>query len=114
MAGRPTGAACGIMGQAALQRAGVAPGAAMGRTAAAMDMAPVLSFGSVLRRHRVAAGLSQDELAERAAVSRRSISDMERGVPRRPHPETITLLAEALALSGAERAAFVVAARQLR
>jgi transcriptional regulator with XRE-family HTH domain/tetratricopeptide (TPR) repeat protein len=79
-----------------------------------MDTAPVLSFGSLLRRHRVAAGLSQEELAEHASVSRRSISDMERGVPHRPHAETVALLADALDLAGAERVAFVEAARRLR
>ena len=46
-----------------------------------MDVEQILSFGLVLRRHRIAAGLSQEELAERAYISRRSLSDMERGVP---------------------------------
>jgi len=34
-------------------------------------------FGDLLRRHRTAAALSQEELAERAGISRRSISDVE-------------------------------------
>jgi transcriptional regulator with XRE-family HTH domain len=42
------------------------------------------SFGALLRVHRKAAGLSQKELAEVAGLSRRGISDLERGVRRRP------------------------------
>ena len=34
-------------------------------------------FGNLLRRYRVAAGLTQEELAERAGVSTRGISDLE-------------------------------------
>jgi transcriptional regulator with XRE-family HTH domain len=36
-------------------------------------------FAVLLRQYRAAAGLSQDELAERAGLSRRGISDLERG-----------------------------------
>jgi len=39
-----------------------------------------LGFGGLLRRLRDEAGLTQDELAEAAAVSQRAISDLERGV----------------------------------
>src|SRR2546427_11809120 len=79
-----------------------------------MDTALGLAFGTLLRRHRVAAGLTQEELAERGYISRRSVSDMERGVPHRPRPETVTLLAAALALSEPDRSAFVEAAGRLR
>jgi transcriptional regulator with XRE-family HTH domain len=41
------------------------------------------AFGAVLRGYRVAAGLSQEGLAERAQQSRRTISDLERGVTAR-------------------------------
>jgi transcriptional regulator with XRE-family HTH domain len=34
----------------------------------------------LLLQHRLAAGLSQEELAKRAGLSRRGISDLERGV----------------------------------
>ena len=44
------------------------------------------AFGLLLRRHRTAAGLSQEELAERAGWSRRAISDLERGCIARPTP----------------------------
>jgi tetratricopeptide (TPR) repeat protein/transcriptional regulator with XRE-family HTH domain len=69
------------------------------------------SFATLLRRHRLAAGLTQEELAERALISRRSVSDMERGVPHRPRNDTVTLLAEALGLSTIDGAAFVEAAQ---
>ena len=37
------------------------------------------SFGTLLRRLRTAAGLTQQKLAERAGLSRRGIDDVERG-----------------------------------
>ena len=36
----------------------------------------------LLLRYRMAAGLSQEDLAERAGLSRRGISDLERGARR--------------------------------
>jgi ribosome-binding protein aMBF1 (putative translation factor) len=54
------------------------------------------SFGELLRRYRVAAGLSQEALAEQARLSVRGISDLERGLSRTPRRETVALLAEAL------------------
>ena len=53
-------------------------------------------FGALLRRHRRAAGLSQEELAQRARLSARGISDLERGLRRTPHRDTVEMLAEAL------------------
>ena len=69
-------------------------------------------FGDLLRHQRRAAGLSQEALAERAGISARGISDLERGVNRTPQRETVLLLAEALSLRGAERTAFDNAARR--
>jgi tetratricopeptide (TPR) repeat protein/transcriptional regulator with XRE-family HTH domain len=69
------------------------------------------SFGDLLRRWRAAAGLTQEELAERAGLSRRGIADLERGVRRAPRRDTVALLAEALALGPADRAVFQAAAR---
>ena len=66
-------------------------------------------FGDLLRRLRSAASLSQEELAERAGLSRRGISDLERGARRAPHPETVRLLANALGLADADRAALLAA-----
>jgi non-specific serine/threonine protein kinase len=79
-----------------------------------METVPLLAFGTLLRRHRLAAGLTQEELAERVYISRRSVSDMERGVPHRPRRETVDLLADALGLTAAEHTAFVQAAGRLR
>jgi transcriptional regulator with XRE-family HTH domain/tetratricopeptide (TPR) repeat protein len=70
-----------------------------------------MSFGGLLRTLRTAAGLTQEELAEAARVSYRSISDLERGVSRSPRRDTARLLADALGLSGAGRAGFEAAAR---
>src|SRR4051794_13280914 len=69
-----------------------------------------LSFADLLRQHRLAAGLTQEELAERAGTSARGVSDLERGARSHPHRETVRLLADALGLSGPARAAFVRAA----
>lgn len=70
-----------------------------------------VSFGGLLRSLRTAAGLTQEELAEAARVSYRSISDLERGVSRFPRLSTARLLADALGLSGDDRERFEAAAR---
>jgi DNA-binding CsgD family transcriptional regulator len=61
-------------------------------------------FAAVLQRYRLAAGLSQGELAERAGLSERGISDLERGVRRQPHPSTMRQLADGLGLDTSDRA----------
>ena len=58
-----------------------------------------------------AAGLSQEALAERAGVSARGVSDLERGARRTPHPTTVRLLVDALELGPADRQALLAAAR---
>jgi predicted ATPase/DNA-binding XRE family transcriptional regulator len=70
-----------------------------------------LDFGGLLRRLRDDAGLTQEELAEAARVSRRAVSDLERGINRTAHKDTAVLLAGALALDGRARELFVAAAR---
>lgn len=75
-----------------------------------MATRPPASFGDVLRRVRIAAGLTQEALAERAGLSVRGISDLERGVNRTPRKDTVALLAEALQPAGDDRAAFAAAA----
>jgi tetratricopeptide (TPR) repeat protein/transcriptional regulator with XRE-family HTH domain len=70
-----------------------------------------VSFGTLLRSLRTAAGLTQEELAEAAQMSYRSISDLERGISRSPRRDTARLLANALGLSGDDRAGFEAAAR---
>jgi len=61
------------------------------------------AFGVLLRQYRVAAGLTQDALAERARLSVRGIADLERGARRFPYSATVEQLAEALGLSPTER-----------
>ncbi len=56
------------------------------------------SFGNTLRRLREAAALSQEELAERAGLSVRGVSDLERGVRTTPRLETVRMLADGLGL----------------
>lgn len=71
-------------------------------------------FGTLLRQHRLAAGMTQAELAERTNVSVRSVSDLERGITRWPHRDTVALLADVLQLSSPERDAFEAAAHRPR
>src|SRR6059058_1247385 len=88
-------------------------GAAARGRADGMAAAQPLAFGDLLRRYREAAGLTQEALAERARLSARAISDLERGVKHTPRHDTVALLAEALRLSTQERSTFVAAARRL-
>src|SRR5215204_4781029 len=67
------------------------------------------SFADVLRQFRIATGLSQEALAERAGLSARAISDLERGARRTPYRETVRLLAGALDLMPADRMALEAA-----
>ena len=69
------------------------------------------AFGPLLRQMRAAADLTQEELAERAGVSTRLVSDLERGVISRPRRDSIHLLADGLGLTEQERAGFAAAAR---
>ncbi|MBV9279724.1 MAG: tetratricopeptide repeat protein [Chloroflexi bacterium] len=69
----------------------------------AADQVP--TFGDLLKRYRVAAGLSQEALAERARLSARAISDLERGLKLTPRRDTVALLIQALDLSAEEGAA---------
>lgn len=69
------------------------------------------AFGTLLRRHRLEAGLSQEDLAERARISAAGIGALERGDRRTPQRETLTLLANALGLDPKRREAFEAAAR---
>ena len=68
------------------------------------------SFSVELRRHRLAASLSQEELAEQAGLASKAISALERGERRRPYPHSVRVLADALGLQGEDRATFVMAA----
>src|SRR5579859_3465065 len=69
------------------------------------------TFAARLRRLRLAAGLTQERLAERAGLSARAVSDLERDSTRTPRLETASLLAEALGLNTEDRARLLAAAR---
>src|SRR4051812_47332559 len=69
------------------------------------------SFAEVLRRLRTTAALSQEALSERAGLSLRGVSDLERGVRRAPRLETIRRLADALELAEDTRAELLAAGR---
>jgi transcriptional regulator with XRE-family HTH domain len=64
------------------------------------------AFGELLRRHREAGFLSQEELAERAGMSVRGLRALESGWRRRPYPHTLRGLVAALGLSATEAAEF--------
>ncbi len=77
-----------------------------------MNAGDHLAFGDLLRQHRNAAGLTQEDLAKRAGLSVDTISLLERGEHRRPHRYTMQSLAEALGLSQQDRIRFEKATRQ--
>ncbi|HEY1297130.1 MAG TPA: helix-turn-helix domain-containing protein, partial [Chloroflexota bacterium] len=67
------------------------------------------SFAELLRRHRLAAGLTQEALAERAGLSEHGVQRLETGASR-PQRETILRLVQALRLPRGEAAALQEAA----
>ena len=76
-----------------------------------MSEQPALGFAGLLRQLRAQARLTQEELAEAAGVSPRSVSDLERGINRTARKDTAELLAAALGLAEPVRPLFVAAAR---
>jgi transcriptional regulator with XRE-family HTH domain len=74
---------------------------------------PAPGFAGLLRQLRAEAGLTQEELAEAAGLSPRSVSDLERGINRTARKDTAVLLSGALGLAEPVRALFVAAARGL-
>jgi predicted ATPase/transcriptional regulator with XRE-family HTH domain len=74
-------------------------------------MSQAVSFGALLRRQRLAAGLTQEALAERAGLSAKAVSDLERDPARTPRLGTVTLLADALGAEPERRAELLAAAR---
>ena len=69
------------------------------------------TFGAQLRRLRLAAGLTQESLAERSGLSARALSDLERNPDRLPRLETVNLLADGLGLDPERRVDLLAAAR---
>ena len=90
-------------GSSMSSRAAVAPH--QGRTLAAMVGAAAPHFGGLLRRWRIAAGLTQEELAERAGLSSDAVASLERGRRRAPRRGTLALLADALGVGASGLAA---------
>lgn len=62
-----------------------------------------LIFGEILRRHRSAKNLSQEDFADRAGVDRTFVSRLERGI-RQPTLTTLLGLGQALGVSAADLA----------
>jgi DNA-binding XRE family transcriptional regulator len=60
-----------------------------------------LRFGQNLRRCRLLAGLSQEELGERASLHRTEVGKLEKG-ERLPRIDTLVRLAGAMAIPGGE------------
>src|SRR2546428_2095170 len=76
-----------------------------------LEMTEKISFSTLLKRYRQAAGLSQENLAARSGLSARAISDLERGINRTPRYDTLELLSSALSLSSQQRILLQVSAR---
>src|SRR6185437_2520332 len=68
-------------------------------------------FGDLLRSFRQDAGLTQEELAERADLSARGISDLERSAIKSPWRSTALKLADALHLDPPQRERLLTAQR---
>ena len=69
------------------------------------------SFGILLKRYRIAAGLTQEALAARAGLSARTIADLERGINRLPRHDTFELIMTALNVTSQQRALFLAMTR---
>ncbi len=70
----------------------------------------ITAFATRLLACRLSARLSQEELAARADLTTRAISNLERGRTRWPHSDSVHRLADALGLCGAAREQFVASA----
>ncbi len=69
------------------------------------------AFGALLKRYRLAAGLTQEALAARAGLSTRAVSDLERDPARQPRLDSIVRLGEALGLTAEDSGTLHAAAR---
>ena len=61
-----------------------------------MSVDDARAFGSLLRRLRIAAGLTQQVLAEKAGISVDAVAALESSRRRRPRAETLRCLLDAL------------------
>ena len=71
------------------------------------------TFGALLRQHRLAAGLTQEQLAERAGLSVFGIQKLERGTTH-PYRDTAARLTAALELAPDEAERFRAAVEPVR
>ncbi|HWE61301.1 MAG TPA: helix-turn-helix transcriptional regulator, partial [Chloroflexota bacterium] len=71
------------------------------------------SFGTLLKRYRTVAGLTQEALAERAGLTARGLLYLEHGA-RNPYPDTLRRLGQALGLTSEEQEALAAAANPRR
>lgn len=69
------------------------------------------TFGRRLRELRESVALSQEELAARANLTAKAIGALERGERRRPYPNTVRAICDALDLADEDRTALAAAAR---
>jgi len=76
-----------------------------------MELDRIESFGQMLRRYREAIPLTRKTLAERAGISPRQISNLERGKSR-PRPGSFNLLVKALGLDDRDRTRLLAALRE--
>ena len=69
------------------------------------------TLGASLKKLRLSAGMTQEELAERAGISARTVSDVERGLRNAVHHDTALRLASALGLADEQLRRFDALAR---
>jgi transcriptional regulator with XRE-family HTH domain len=74
----------------------------MGTTDTSVPTRGARDLAGTLIGARSAAGLTQEELADRTGLSVRAIRNLETGRTSRPHPQSLRLLTEALRIHGAE------------
>ncbi|MFD8814159.1 helix-turn-helix domain-containing protein [Streptomyces sp. NPDC059627] len=82
------------------------------RRSSTIDEHPTLA--QLLRRHRRAAHLTLEQLAEASGVSARTLSDIERGRSKGPQERTVTAVADALSLGHDARRQLLELARGAR
>ena len=79
-----------------------------------MMIASMPTFATLLHAYRIAAGLSQAQLAERANVSVGAIGSLEQGLRKSPYPHTVHCISDALDLDAEERALLLEIAKSGR
>jgi transcriptional regulator with XRE-family HTH domain len=73
-----------------------------------------MTLGELVRRIRSDAGFSQEQVAERAGLSPRTVSNIETGAASSPRATTLSLLSEALGLDADEKQRLFAVAKPRR